>query len=52
LFGRDRPAKELKVSKKFPEKRGAGYELNVNVSDLGFWNEGRQKFDVEPGNLI
>ncbi len=48
-----RPAKELKAFKKVFLKSGEEQviELNVNVSDLGFWNEGRQKFDVEPGKF-
>ena len=49
----ERPAKQLRAFKRVPIKAGETKEVVLTVSkeDLGYWDEAKQAFTVEPGTV-
>ncbi len=49
----ERPAKQLRAFKRVPIRAGETKEVTLTVSkeDLGYWNEAKQAFTVEPGTV-
>lgn len=49
----ERPSKQLRAFKRIPIKAGETREVTLTVpkEELGYWNEGKQMFVVEPGTV-
>ena len=49
----ERPSKQLRAFKRIPIKAGESREVTLTVpkEELGYWNEGKQMFVVEPGTV-
>ena len=49
----ERPSKQLRAFKRIPIKAGETREVTLTVpkEELGYWNEGKQMFIVEPGTV-
>ena len=49
----ERPSKQLRAFKRIPIKAGETRKVTLTVpkEELGYWNEGKQMFVVEPGTV-
>ena len=49
----ERPSKQLRAFRRIPIKAGETREVTLTVpkEELGYWNEGKQMFVVEPGTV-
>lgn len=49
----ERPSKQLRAFKRIPIKAGESREVTLTVpkEELGYWNEEKQMFVVEPGTV-